>query len=371
MSVSGHAAIRMAAVIGATGDDEPVHLGAPGADEAESVGRRLLRLVFGVRGDAELPGPVADLAAAPDDPATFGRFEDQVRLVLEADPEVAAAAAEVLTRFYTDEAGLGDVQALLELGRMLWWDDPDRARVAFEAAIEAGALHGLLDLAALLDDVFGDDVAARAVFHQAIDSADPDIAAEALVGLGNVLLSQRDPGALAVFERAIATGHREFASAAMVGVGLVRDKVLGDYQGAQAAFQQAARSDTPQWATAALIDLGDLHDRHGDEAGAADAWQRAARSGVREWASIALNNLANLAHRHEDLDAANAAYRIAVETGSPRAPYALVITGHILASRGDTAEAREAYQRAIESGYTDDDEWLREFLRSAGHSGQP
>ena len=69
MSVSGHAAIRMAAAIGATGDDGPVHLGAQGPGEAEPAGRRLLRLIFGVQGGAELPAPVADLAAAPGDPA--------------------------------------------------------------------------------------------------------------------------------------------------------------------------------------------------------------------------------------------------------------------------------------------------------------
>jgi hypothetical protein len=207
VSVSGHAAIRMAAVIGATGDDRPVHLGASGAGEAEPPGRRLLRLIFGVQGGAELPEPVADLAAAPGDPAAFAKFEDQVHLILEASPEVEAAATDVLTRFYTDEASAGNVQALLELGHMLWWDDPGQARAAFEAAIEAGALRGLLDLAALLDAVLGDEAAAIAVFQEAIGSADPDVTAEALVELGHLLLSRRDPEALAVFERAIATGH--------------------------------------------------------------------------------------------------------------------------------------------------------------------
>jgi predicted negative regulator of RcsB-dependent stress response len=371
VSVPGHAAIRMAAAIGATGDDGPVHLGAPDAGEAEPVGRRLLRLIFGVQGGAELPEPVADLAAAPSDPAVFARFEYQVHLVLEASPEVKAVATEMLTRFYTVEASVGNVQALVELGHLLWWDDPGRARAAFEAAIEAGAPRGLLDLALLLDAVLGDEAAARGVFQEAIGSADPDVAAEALVEFGHLLLSRRDPGALAVFERAIATGHREFAPAAMIGAGLVRDKVLGDYQGALAAFQRAAGSGTVQWAAQALIDLGDLLDRHGDTSGAADAWRRAATSGVGEWASMALNKLANLAHHNDDLDMANAAHRIAAEAGSPEASYILLITGHILASRGDTARAREAYRQAIDSGYTDDDEWVLEFLQSAGHSDQP
>jgi tetratricopeptide (TPR) repeat protein len=228
----------------------------------------------------------------------------------------------------------------------------------------------VLDLALLLDDVLGDEAAARAAFQAAIESADPDVASEALVELGHLLLSRRDPEALAVFERAVATGHPEFAPAAMIGVGLVRDKVLGDYLGALGAFQQAAGSGSRQWAAQALIDLGDFLDRHGDEAGAADAWQRAARCGIDEWASIALNNLANLAHRHDNLDEASVAYRIAVETGSPKASYILVITGHILASRGDIAKAQEAYQQAIDSGYTDDDEWVLEFLQSTGDSGQ-
>jgi tetratricopeptide (TPR) repeat protein len=283
---------------------------------------------------------------------------------------IVAAAGDQAEDIDLASADVDSAQALLELGYMLWWEDPGRARAAFEAAIEAGALRGLLGLAALFDDVLGDEVAAIAVLEEAIESADPDVAAEALVELGHLLLSRRDPEALPVFERAIATGHREFAPAAMIGAGLVRDKVLGDYQGALAAFRQAAGSGTPQWAASALIDLGDLLDRHGETADAVDAWQRAARSGAAEWAGMALNKLANLAQRHDDLDGANAAYRIAVETGRPEASYILVIIGHILASRGDGVRAREAYQQAIDSGYTDDDEWVLEFLQAAENSSE-
>jgi tetratricopeptide (TPR) repeat protein len=182
--------------------------------------------------------------------------------------------------------------------------------------------------------VLGDEAAATDVFQEAIGSADPHVAAEAVVEVGHLLLSRRDPEALAVFERAIAAGHREFAPAAMIGVGLVRDKVLGDYHGALAAFQQAAGSGATNWAAQALIDLGDLLDRHGDTAGAVDAWQRAARSGAGEWAGLALNNLANLAHRNDDLDEASAAHRIAVETGSPEASYILLTRAYPGQPRG-------------------------------------
>jgi hypothetical protein len=97
VSVSGHAAIRMASAIGAAGNDRPGYPGASGAGEAEPAGRRLLRLIFGILADAvaELPEPLANLAAAPGNPAAFARFEDQVRLVLEASPEVMATATYV------------------------------------------------------------------------------------------------------------------------------------------------------------------------------------------------------------------------------------------------------------------------------------
>ena len=52
--------------------------------------------------------------------------------VLGDDPGRAVAAAEVLGRYYRQQLDSGDGQALAELGDLLWWDEPQLARAAFE-----------------------------------------------------------------------------------------------------------------------------------------------------------------------------------------------------------------------------------------------
>jgi hypothetical protein len=96
-------------------------------DDRESAGRRLLRLVFGSDG--------AGLTAYADE-------------VFESDPGKAAQAAEVIAGFYRGQAAAGRVEALVDLGDLLYWDDPQAARAAYQEAVEARHLPALLGLAA-------------------------------------------------------------------------------------------------------------------------------------------------------------------------------------------------------------------------------
>ncbi len=57
--------------------------------------------------------------------------------VLAAPGEAGTAGPEAL------QLDCGDGQALADLGGLLWWDDPPRARAAFERALEAGNQHAL------------------------------------------------------------------------------------------------------------------------------------------------------------------------------------------------------------------------------------
>ncbi|HEX4830879.1 MAG TPA: hypothetical protein VH478_07290 [Trebonia sp.] len=55
-----------------------------------SLGRRLLQRVFGTRAETDVPVPVADLAAAPDDADRQAALRVAIRQALEANPTLAA-----------------------------------------------------------------------------------------------------------------------------------------------------------------------------------------------------------------------------------------------------------------------------------------
>jgi hypothetical protein len=82
---------------------------------------------------------------------------------------------------------------LADLGGLLWWDDPHQARAALERAIAAGNQHALIDLAKLRHAVLNDIGAALLGYQQAAGSADPGVAAEALLELGHLEASRRMP----------------------------------------------------------------------------------------------------------------------------------------------------------------------------------
>jgi hypothetical protein len=124
-------------------DVDDLHAAGPLA-----VGRELARLIFGgAETDAEIPESLAAMvgqAGAGDaGPALYCRVGE----LLEADPGLAAVAAEVLGGYYLRQLDSGDGQALAELGDLLWFDEPQLARTAFERAIDAGNQGALIRLA--------------------------------------------------------------------------------------------------------------------------------------------------------------------------------------------------------------------------------
>jgi hypothetical protein len=92
-----------------------------GAARPQAVGRELARLIFArLEADSGIPPP---LAAVPDRSGR-GALETRIADLLEADPGLAVAAGEVLSRCYRDQLDSGDSQTLAELGDLLWWDEP-------------------------------------------------------------------------------------------------------------------------------------------------------------------------------------------------------------------------------------------------------
>jgi hypothetical protein len=97
-------------------------------DSQAAAGRRLLHLVFGTRGAGQqLPEALADLVADPDSEQALARLTHHVDATLEADPGMSAAAVQMLSASYRRRADAGEIQALADLGDLLYWDDPEGA----------------------------------------------------------------------------------------------------------------------------------------------------------------------------------------------------------------------------------------------------
>jgi hypothetical protein len=354
-------------------------------DDRESAGRRLLQLVFGSGGAGpDVPPLVAGLIEDPGSQQLLAGLTAYADEVLESDPGKAAQAAGVIAGFYRGQAAAGRVEALVDLGDLLYWDDPQAARAAYQEAVDAGHVPALLGLAKVLNAVIGDQDAAVEVYQQAVSSGDPDVAAEAMYELALQTRYQDEDAARALLEQVIATGHPQWAGAAMVGLARLQDgdpaamealyrravaagsddwsgratialagllKRRGDMAGATAALRPLIATGNTAWASHAALDLGELLEGTGDAAGARAAWQPLIDAANPEWAGAAFLRLVNLLRGEEDAAGLRAAYHAAVALGNPEALYALDQIGQLLHDQGDVEGAHGVWQEAIDAGY--------------------
>jgi tetratricopeptide (TPR) repeat protein len=366
----------------------------------EAVGRDLARLIFGgAEAGTAIPAPLGALIGRPGSSsaqlALYGYVEER----LEADPGLASAAAGVLGRYYRQQLESGDGQGLADLGDLLWGDEPELARTAFEHAVDAGNRRALIRLATHRRLESGDYEGALALYQQAVASPEPGIAAEALAEMGDALrghgdyqaaraaweqciatgnpdwaphamamlasmlerkLGDRD-GAVAMFQAAFDTGHPEVAPRAMLWIGLLLERT-GDGDGAQAAYQRAADAALPGRRGTALWHLADLLHNRGDTAAAKAVWQQIIDTETDEGSpELALSSLVNQLGSEGDLDGLRAAYQAGTASGNPSAPDALVEIGNVLRGRGDLDGWREVWQQAIDAGYGFGDQLLEEL----------
>jgi tetratricopeptide (TPR) repeat protein len=350
------------------------------ADASAALGLRLLREIFGAHlAEGQLPAAVEAVIADPDDPRARDALESEVYDTLFDNPGLLAEAGDTLTRFLRQEIAAGNAEAMVGLGDLLrWQDDPEGARVAYQQAIDCGNAGAMIDLARLLRGDLGVAEEARAWLERAADSGDAEVAAEAAVALGQLLMASQHEaqGAWTAFERAIGSGHPEWAPMALVSQGDLLRR-LGDADGAQVAYQEAVDSGNAGCAAEASIRLGHLLKELGDIAGARASWQRVIESGNYEWAAPAFTELVNLLREHNDVDGLRAAHHTAAEAGNPGAPYALEVIGQVLEHEGDIEGAHAAYQQAIDSGYEFADGLLERMSPSAepdedpDHDGEP
>jgi len=376
----------------------------PGVAGPQAAGRELARLIFARAGaDTGIPAVLAAVIERPRPGDAERALEAAIADLLEADPGLAAAAGEMLGRYYRQRLDSGDGQALAELGDVLWWDEPQLARTAFERAAGAGNPGALVRLAQHRWVVLQDYEGALPFYRQAIRSADPGVAAEALTGLGEAHRAHGDyQAARDVLEEAIATGHRDWAPRAMMMLGNMLEYQLHDYDGARAMFQAAIGTGHPECGPEAMFLLAHLLHRTGDDDGAQAAYQHLAQFAPAGHRGLALNQLARLAQSRGqsgeakaawqqvldaepasdgaqealagllnqlgsegDLDGLRAAHQAGITAGNLRAPYALVVIGRVLKDRGDLDGWRDAWQQAIDAGYEDADDLLGELSPAA------
>ncbi len=137
----------------------------------QAVGRELARLIFGgAEAGTAIPAPLGAVigrpGSSPAQLALYGYIEER----LEAHHGLASAAAGVLGRYYRQQLESGDGQGLADLDDLLWADEPELARTAFERAVDAGNRRAVISLATHRRVVSGDYEGALALYQQAVTS---------------------------------------------------------------------------------------------------------------------------------------------------------------------------------------------------------
>jgi tetratricopeptide (TPR) repeat protein len=193
----------------AYGDRVLVRAGESDTAGPQAAGRELARLIFGrAEAAASVPAPVAIEIGVVGSRDAGVALDAAIEELLEADPGLSAVVAEVLAGYYRQQLESGDGQDLVELGDLLWFDEPELARAAFERAVDAGNRRALIRLATHRRVVSGDYEGAVALYQQAVTSPEPGIAAEGLTELGEALRDHGDyQAARAAWEQCIATGN--------------------------------------------------------------------------------------------------------------------------------------------------------------------
>jgi CHAT domain-containing protein/Tfp pilus assembly protein PilF len=204
----------------------------------------------------------------------------------------------------------------------------------------------------------GDEEAAKAAFHSAMDSSFPEMRGRAAYALGLMLSNGGDvEGALEAWQTSAASGDTDVAPMAEWSLAsLLEGK--DDIDGAQAAYQRAIDSNHPDAAPRSLLDLGGILVGQGDIDGALVAYRRAMDTGHPEAAPRSAMNLGMLLAQRGDIDGAKAAYRRAIDSGDQEmAPRAAEALGTMLAQGADTTGARVALQTAVDSGHPEVMPW--------------
>jgi tetratricopeptide (TPR) repeat protein len=323
-----------------------------------------------------------DADAAPMAAANLG-------VVLASKGDQAGARAAFQLAIDSDDADAA-AMAALDLGLLLAADDDlPGARTALRQAIDSGhSTYAPLAGLALGDLLAGESDATEAedAYQSAIDSGDADLAPMAANNLGEMFARRnRVTDARAAYRLAIDSGHSDYGPMAAVNLGtMLADKGIEIYVGRRRDLWTKRRREQHR---VPAIELG--FGLEGDATAARAAWQLAIDSGHPDYGPMAAINcgstfytygivstpgtvLVPLHHpglagrpRNEirlgvamkiqkDAAQARAAWQSAIDSGNPdHAPEAALLLAQMLAGEGDLLAARTAYQQVIDSGHPD------------------
>jgi tetratricopeptide (TPR) repeat protein len=328
-----------------------------------------------------LPAKEADLAGRRGEDGPSAPVADDRSRVLQA-----AAARRAESVHLHAQASLG--------GLLVNEGDLTQARMLLDAALSSNNPEveplARTNLAALLLRS-GDVAAAQEQFERILGSRNTGIAQFAQNSLGALLVSIGDsergyelleavaasdnidqgPRALCLLgefylqngqlerargylQQAVDSEHRDWSPYANVSIAVLMAQE-GDLEGARERLDAVIAARHPGESARAADVLGDLLLNAGDVAGAEDAYQRSIGFHHPWWSAVATADVSRILARRGEFEESTGLLRALADTDDPNvAPMALDLLGDLLQSDvGDHAGARDAYQRAIDSGHPD------------------
>ncbi|MDA3626663.1 tetratricopeptide repeat protein [Saccharopolyspora sp. WRP15-2] len=277
------------------------------------------------------------------------------KLVLSADFD---AASECFDQAAGSES---DVEALAVFGAHAIRRDLDRAGAVLAELAEEPELHEsatelCLNLAHQ-HQALGDVEFTGQALSLVADAGHPDRQQEALLFLGALRNENGDmAGAREAWERAASGDKPHEAAVARSSLAELLQND-GDLDGAEQQLAEVAAGDTENAGEAALR-LGVLRDERDDVDGALAAFERAASVGDRNQVALATAYRAPLLAKRGETDLAEDAYAAAIASGVAEIQaHAALELGNLRRDNGDDAGARDAYEQAL--AFDDPDVTLR------------
>jgi tetratricopeptide (TPR) repeat protein len=233
--------------------------------------------------------------------------------------------------------------------------DLQAAREEFERVLGFGATEvasfAQISLGCVLA-AMGDAEAGRELLEEVAASDDAGQAPRALCLLGELYLDDDWEAAQSCLDRVVQSGHPDWAPYASVSIGMLRAR-KGDVAGAREQLEGVIAARHPGESARAADLLGDILLNTGDLQGAAGAYRSSIDFHHPWWSLVATIDLARVRARQDAVDESIELLQSVISGGDPNAtPMAQDLLGDLLRfSIGDPDGAREAYQRAIDSGH--------------------
>jgi len=379
-------------------DDRSRVLQAAAVRQAESVHLRAQASLGGLlvnEGDLKQARMLLDAALDSNNPEVEPLARTNLGALLLRNGEVQAAEEQFKLVVDSGDAGVVPFAQISLGGLLAARDDREGGYALLESVAASGHPDQSPRALCLLGELHlgdGEMQEASSYLQRAVQTDHPEWAPYATVSIGLIRVQENDTdGARELLESVIASKHpSEGARAASLLGDILLDADNPD--GAEDAYRRAISFGHPWWSALATIDLAGLRVQQGVPGDAAELLRSVVDGGDPNAAPMAGDILGNLLRLHmRDIDGAKAAYRQAIDSEHPDwsvearfdlaelldaegdedgageqlrqiaegpnpiyAAKAWDLLGDLWDDSGDTAKARAAYQRAID---TDAQDW--------------